>query len=56
VAGENDLIELAHSGELAQKLAAGKIEIVLGAGHAAPVTHAREINELIGEFLGVAAE
>jgi hypothetical protein len=34
-------------------LANAKIEIVLGAGHAAPVTHAREINQLIASFLGI---
>jgi pimeloyl-ACP methyl ester carboxylesterase len=53
IAGENDLIELSHSGELAQMLAFGKIEIILGAGHAAPVTHARQVNELIASFLGI---
>jgi pimeloyl-ACP methyl ester carboxylesterase len=53
IAGENDLIALSHSGELAQMLAFGKIEIILGAGHAAPVTHARQVNELIASFLGI---
>lgn len=52
IAGENDIIDLPHSGELAQTLANAKIEIVLGAGHASPVTHAREINQLIASFLG----
>lgn len=54
IAGENDIIDLPHSGELAQMLANGKIEIVLGAGHAAPVTHADQINQLIASFLGLA--
>ncbi|WP_446809785.1 alpha/beta fold hydrolase [Methylomonas sp. 2BW1-5-20] len=53
IAGEHDIIDLPHSGELAQMLANAKIEIVLGAGHAAPVTHAREINQLIASFLGI---
>ncbi|MBD9355391.1 alpha/beta hydrolase [Methylomonas sp. EbA] len=53
IAGENDIIDLPHSGELAQMLAHAKIEIVLGAGHAAPVTHASEINHLIAAFLGI---
>ncbi|WP_026601875.1 alpha/beta fold hydrolase [Methylomonas sp. 11b] len=51
IAGENDIIDLPHSGELAQMLARAKIEIVLGAGHAAPVTHARQVNQLIASFL-----
>ncbi|WP_231886473.1 alpha/beta fold hydrolase [Methylomonas methanica] len=51
IAGENDIIDLPHSGELAQMLASAKIEIILGAGHAAPVTHARQINHLIASFL-----
>jgi len=53
IAGENDVIDLRHSGELAQMLAFGKIEIVLGAGHTALVTHAQRINELIASFLGI---
>ncbi len=34
-------------------LADGRIEIVPDAGHAAPVTHALQINQLISSFLGV---
>jgi pimeloyl-ACP methyl ester carboxylesterase len=53
VAGESDIIDLSHSGELAELLANGKVEIVSGAGHAAPLTHAKQINELIASFLGI---
>ncbi len=53
IAGENDIIELSHSGELAKMLTNAKIEIVLGAGHAAPVTHAGQINPLIASFFGI---
>ena len=53
IAGENDIIALSHSRELAQTLANGKLEIVPGAGHAAPITHARQINQLIASFLGI---
>ena len=53
IAGENDIIDLSHSSELAQKLANGRLEIVPGAGHAAPVTHAQQINQLIASFLGI---
>jgi len=53
IVGENDIIGLAHSSELAKVLANGSIEIVPDAGHAAPVTHARQINQLIAGFLGI---
>lgn len=53
ITGENDIIDLRHSSELAQMLADGRIEIVPDAGHAAPVTHALQINQLISSFLGV---
>ena len=53
ITGEHDLIDLPHSGELAQMLANGKIEVVLGAGHASAITHAAQVNRLIGEFLGI---
>lgn len=53
ITGENDIIDLRHSSELAQMLANGKLEIVPGAGHAAPVTHAQQINQLIASFLSI---
>ncbi|MGZ5011306.1 MAG: alpha/beta fold hydrolase [Methylobacter sp.] len=53
ITGENDIIDLVHSSELAQRLANGKLEIVPGAGHAAPVTHALQINQLIASFLNI---
>ena len=53
VVGENDIIDLNHSNELARMLANGRIEVIPGAGHAAPVTHAQEINQLIASFLGI---
>ncbi|MGD0960367.1 MAG: alpha/beta hydrolase [Methylomonas sp.] len=53
IAGENDIIDIAHSGELAQMLAHGRIEIVLGAGHTALFTHPRQINRLIADFLDI---
>ena len=53
VVGENDIIDLGHSQELAQKLAAGRLEIIPVAGHAAPITHADELNKLIAEFLNI---
>ncbi len=53
VVGENDIIDLGHSRELAQKLAAGRLAIIPVAGHAAPITHADELNNLIAEFLNI---
>jgi pimeloyl-ACP methyl ester carboxylesterase len=53
VVGENDIIELSHSNELARLLAHGNIEVIAGAGHAAPVTHAEQVNQLIASFLGI---
>jgi pimeloyl-ACP methyl ester carboxylesterase len=53
ITGENDIIDLVHSSELAQSLANGKLEIVPDAGHAAPVTHPLKINQLIASFLNI---
>jgi len=53
IVGENDIIALSHSNELAEKLTNGKLEIVMGAGHASPVTHSQQVNQLIAEFLGI---
>ncbi|TAN71677.1 MAG: alpha/beta hydrolase [Methylobacter sp.] len=53
ITGESDIIDLVHSSELAQRLTNGKLEIVAGAGHAAPVTHALQINQLIASFLNI---
>lgn len=53
ITGENDIIDLVHSSELAQSLANGKLEIVPDAGHAAPVTHPLQINQLIASFLNI---
>jgi pimeloyl-ACP methyl ester carboxylesterase len=51
IVGEKDLITLEHSKQLAQWLGDGKLEVVAGAGHAAPVTHAEQIDRLIKDFL-----
>jgi len=53
VAGEYDVIDPEHTLELAQNLTNGKLEIILGAGHAAPITHAKRINQLIASFLNI---
>ncbi|WP_196240020.1 hypothetical protein [Candidatus Methylobacter oryzae] len=43
----------AVNSELAQMLASGRIEIVADAGHAAPVTHGRQVNRLSASFLNI---
>jgi pimeloyl-ACP methyl ester carboxylesterase len=53
IAGEHDIIDLSHSQKLAQILAHGRLEIVKGSGHSAPITHAKQINRLIAAFLGL---
>ncbi|MDD4915672.1 MAG: alpha/beta hydrolase [Methylococcales bacterium] len=53
IADENDLGAEIRSGELGQLLPYGNIEIIPDAGHAAPVSHARQVNDLIAAFLGI---
>jgi len=53
VAGEYDVIDPDHTIELARNLANGKLEIVMGAGHSAHITHAAKVNPLIAEFLNI---
>lgn len=53
VAGEQDMITQEHSVQLADCLADAGVAVIAGAGHAAPVTHAREVNALIAEFLAI---
>ncbi|EIJ36924.1 alpha/beta fold hydrolase [Thiothrix nivea] len=51
--GERDVITLEHSTQLANGLADGRLVVVAGAGHAAPVTHADEVDWLVAAFLGI---
>ena len=53
VVGENDLITLEHSTQLAQWLEKGRLVVISGAGHSAPVTHAKEVDRLVADFLGL---
>ena len=55
IVGENDIIDLVHSSELAKMLTHGKLEFVADAGHSAPITHAPQINQLIANFLDINA-
>lgn len=51
VAGEQDMIAEEHSAELAQQLAHGSLVVIPGAGHAAPITDAQTMNDLLQRFL-----
>ena len=53
VVGEKDLITLEHSARLARWLGDGRLVVIPGAGHAAPVTHAEEVDKLVAGFLGL---
>jgi pimeloyl-ACP methyl ester carboxylesterase len=50
IVGETDVVSASHAGQMAQWLPNGTLAIVAG-GHFTPVTHARQVNELIAEFL-----
>lgn len=52
VVGERDVITLEHSAQLAWWLGDGRLVVIPGAGHAAPVTHADAVAALVGGFLG----
>ncbi|HZJ93683.1 MAG TPA: alpha/beta hydrolase [Thiopseudomonas sp.] len=51
VAGEQDMITEEHSTELARGLANGRLIVIAGAGHAAPITDAQTVNTLLQRFL-----
>lgn len=50
IVGETDAISIEHARQMAEWLANGSLAVVPG-GHATPVTRARWINRLIGDFL-----
>ncbi|ACN14011.1 hypothetical protein HRM2_08980 [Desulforapulum autotrophicum HRM2] len=50
--GTHDLISIAHAEKMASLLAHGTLKIIPG-GHSIPVTHSKELNEAIAEFLGI---
>ncbi|NOU42067.1 MAG: alpha/beta hydrolase [Methyloglobulus sp.] len=51
--GEHDIIDPAHSKQMAQMLGQGRLEIIAGGGHATPITHSQEVNQLIAAFLEI---
>lgn len=51
IAGEHDIIDPLHTQALQQQLHNAELAIIAGAGHAAPMTHAKQINGLIIAFL-----
>ncbi|OQX14116.1 MAG: alpha/beta hydrolase [Thiothrix lacustris] len=52
VVGQRDVITVEHSAQLAQWLGNGRLVVLEGAGHSAPVTHAGEVEALVLAFLG----
>lgn len=55
VVGEKDLVTLEHSAQMAKWLGNGRLVVIPGAGHAAPVTHAEEVDKLVASFLEINA-
>lgn len=53
IVGEKDLITLNHSAQLAHWLGNGRMVVIPGAGHSAPVTHADVVDALIEAFLRI---
>ncbi len=51
ITGPFDCIDLRHSQQMADALAQGRLAVIAGAGHAAPVTHADQVNTLMLNFL-----
>lgn len=51
IVGERDMITLEHSAQLAHWLKNGRLAVIAGAGHAAPVTHADAVDALLRDFL-----
>jgi len=51
ITGQFDCIDQQHSRQMADALPQGKPAVIAGAAHAAPVTHAHQVNALILNFL-----
>ena len=51
IQGENDSITIEHAKKIEQYLPDAELKLIVGAGHATPVTNAKEINDLILRFL-----
>ena len=51
VVGEQDRITQEHSAELAKGVVNGRLTVIAGAGHAAPITDAQAVNTLLQDFL-----
>jgi pimeloyl-ACP methyl ester carboxylesterase len=53
ILGENDQVTPGHARLMAGLLPHGTLKIIRGGGHATLITHAGQVNALIGEFLGI---
>lgn len=53
IIGEQDLVSPEHARQMAKRLPNGTLFVVSGGGHATQVTHADQVNSLIGRFLQI---
>lgn len=53
IIGEDDQVSIEHARQMAALLPHGRLSIIRGGGHATLITHAGQVNSLIGEFLGI---
>lgn len=51
IVGDSDVVTQAHSEKMVSLLKNSYLKVITNGGHATPVTHAREINTLINDFL-----
>ncbi len=52
IVGENDVVSIDHAQQMADLLPHGSLKVVPG-GHSTPITHSKQVNEAIAEFLGI---
>jgi pimeloyl-ACP methyl ester carboxylesterase len=53
IIGENDQVTLGHARQMVRQLPHGILSVIQGGGHATLMTHADQVNALIGHFLGI---
>jgi pimeloyl-ACP methyl ester carboxylesterase len=55
IIGENDQVTLGHARQMVSLLPHGSLSVIQGGGHATLMTHADQVNALIGHFLGLSS-
>jgi pimeloyl-ACP methyl ester carboxylesterase len=53
IIGENDVVTLEHARQMVGLLPHGSLSIIQGGGHSTLITHADQVNKLIGHFLRI---